>query len=302
MDLLGAGLTPLVGGHSGETFLAEAAGERSVVRIYAGRGASRGSHAAEVDAAVLRLVRGLLPVPQVLEVRRADAAAGTPGLLVTSFLAGRRLDEVLAGAPPRLATTFGENLGVLVARLAQMPQARPGLFLDADLRIGPMPPGGDDLEEWIRSRLADRSTALSGWPAADQEALLDLARHAQELADDVTRACLVHSDLNPKNVLVDPETGDVTGLLDWEFAHAGSPLTDLGNLLRFERDPSFTDAVLATYAHLVPDAPDRLEERAAAADLWALVDLAARAGENPVATRAHDLLLARTRAGDLAGR
>ena len=33
MDLLGAGLAPLEGGYSGETFLAEVAGERSVVRI-----------------------------------------------------------------------------------------------------------------------------------------------------------------------------------------------------------------------------------------------------------------------------
>jgi len=31
------GLTPLPGGHSGETFLAAAAGERSVVRLYARR-------------------------------------------------------------------------------------------------------------------------------------------------------------------------------------------------------------------------------------------------------------------------
>lgn len=49
-DPLGAGLTPLDGGFSGETFLAEVAGERSVVRIYADRGARRGSQAPEVDA------------------------------------------------------------------------------------------------------------------------------------------------------------------------------------------------------------------------------------------------------------
>ena len=55
------------------------------------------------------------------------------------------------------------------------------------------------------------------------------------------RCCLVHSDFNPKNLLVDPDTLEVTGLLDWEFAHAGHPYTDLGNLLRFERDPVFTD-------------------------------------------------------------
>ena len=57
----------------------------------------------------------------------------------------------------------------------------------------------------------------------------------------------MHSDLNPKNLLVDPDTLDVTGVLDWEFAHAGHPFTDLGNLLRFDRDPAFVEAVLAAY-------------------------------------------------------
>ena len=68
MDL--TALTPLDGGWSKETFVAEVAGERSVVRIYA-RPSRRGAAAHEVDAALLRLVRGLLPVPEVLEVRRA---------------------------------------------------------------------------------------------------------------------------------------------------------------------------------------------------------------------------------------
>ena len=54
----------------------------------------------------------------------------------------------------------------------------------------------------------------------------------------------MHSDLNPKNLLLDPDTLALTGVLDWEFAHAGHPFTDLGNLLRFDRDPAFVEAVL----------------------------------------------------------
>ena len=58
----------------------------------------------------------------------------------------------------------------------------------------------------------------------------------------------MHSDLNPKNLLVDPDTLEVTGVLDWEFAHAGHPWTDLGNLLRFERDPSYVAGVLGAWS------------------------------------------------------
>ena len=79
--------------------------------------------------------------------------------------------------------------------------------------------------------------------------------------------------------------------MDWEFAHAGHPFTDLGNLLRFERDPAFTDAVLAAYtARRGGRRRTDALALARAADLWALVDLAPRRGENPVAERADRLL------------
>ncbi|HEX6876178.1 MAG TPA: phosphotransferase [Nocardioidaceae bacterium] len=306
MDLLGPGdgayamprMLPLSGGHSGETFLAESAGERTVVRIYAARGATRGPNAAEVDAAVLRLVRGLVPVPEVLEVRRADPSAGTPALLVTRWLPGTRLDEVLPRADETLAAALGRSVGIVLSSLAQMPMLRGGSFVDGELRIGPMPWGADDLVSWVEELLG-KGGLLVGWHPAEREGLVGVAERAQDLIDRASRVCLVHSDLNPKNVLVDPATGGVTGLVDWEFAHAGGPFTDLGNLLRFDRRPAFADAVVATYQERVVDAPEDLLERARAADLFALVELASRRGQNPVADRAHDLLLAIARTGDL---
>ncbi|MEU3559906.1 phosphotransferase [Kitasatospora sp. NPDC006786] len=38
---------------------------------------------------------------------------------------------------------------------------------------------------------------------------------------------LVHGDFGPNNLLLDPATFAVTGLLDWEFAHLGEPVEDL---------------------------------------------------------------------------
>ena len=285
-------MAPLPGGHSGETFLAEAAGERTVVRLYVGRGARRGPDAVAVDAAVLRLVHGLLPVADVLEARRPDADAGAPGLLVTSFLPGTRLDLLLPDLDDDARATVGRRLGELVARLACMPLPQRGLFVDGDLRVEPFP--GGDLVGFVQQ--ARRETALATWPVAEADALVEVADAAQVRLDAVTRTCLVHGDLNPKNLLVDPATCEVTGLLDWEFAHAGLPGTDLGNLLRFERHEPFASAVLGSYAAAVPDGgpdagPDLLD-LARAADLVALVELAGRRGENPVADRAHELLRA----------
>ena len=288
-------LVPLEGGFSGETFLAEMAGERSVVRIYAERGARRGPAAVDVDAALLRLVRGLLPVPEILEVRR-PSAAGTPALLVTSFVPGTPLDRLLPQAPNHTRRAIGRQLGMLLARLAQIPTLRPGQFLDADLRIGALPAGAGTLPEWVEAH--QDGPGFGDWSDADLKGLGDVAEDAQVLLDRFDRSCLVHSDFNAKNLLVDPGNGAVTGVLDWEFAHSGLPVTDLGNLLRFERDPGLADTVLETYTDLAPDAPPDLLDHARAADLFALVDLAARGG-NPVAQRARELLLSIARTGDL---
>jgi aminoglycoside phosphotransferase (APT) family kinase protein len=282
-------LTPLAGGWSGQTFLAEAGGERSVVRIYPpGR---RGDDAPEIDAAELRLVRGLVPVPEVLEVRRVVAAADQPGLLVTSYLPGERGDLLLPTLGGRAAADLGRRLGRLAADLAGMPMLRSGPFVDAELSIGDFDlPGG--LSGFVEILGPTWEPDLLG-------RLVEVTERAQMLLDAVGRTCLVHSDLNPKNVLVDPDTLELTGVLDWEFAHAGHPHTDLGNLLRFDRTPAYADAVLAAWCERRGTDPDVTLELARAADLWALVDLASRAGQNPVADRADEQLRAIARAGAL---
>jgi len=145
--------------------------------------------------------------------------------------------------------------------LGGMPLLRRGVFADGDLTITPYP-----------VELPDR--------------LGQLQVEALTLLEEERRTCLVHSDLNPKNLLFDPDTLAVTGVLDWEFAHAGHPFTDLGNLLRFDREPAYVDGMLAAYGELRGTPRERALELARAADLYALVELAARAGQNPVATRA----------------
>jgi aminoglycoside phosphotransferase (APT) family kinase protein len=287
-----ASLEPIPGGWSGETFVAQAAGERSVVRLYA-RPSHRGPNAHEVDAALLRLVRGLVPVADVLEVRRADEASGTPALLVTSYLPGVRGDLLLADLDEPGLTTLGTRLGEVLVTLAGIAMLQAGPFIDGRLTVGRFE-GADGLEGWVEQH----ESALE-WPVAELTGLRAVARRAQELLDGVGRVCLVHSDFNPKNLLVDPGTLRVTGLVDWEFAHAGNPFTDVGNLVRFDRHPAFVEAVLAAYSSGRGGASSHSLDLARAADLWALIELAARRRENPVAARAHDLLRQISRTGDL---
>lgn len=78
--------------------------------------------------------------------------------------------------------------------------------------------------------------------------------------------CLVHGDFNPTNILVD--NGVVTGILDWEFAHAGSRYMDIGNLLR-HTEPAFHDQIEEGLRDGGVPLPADWKQRAEAVDLGA---------------------------------
>ncbi len=288
-------LTPLEGGFSGETFAADLAGQRVAVRIYAGRSRARGAMAVGIDAAVLSLMRGIVPVPEVLEVRRP--AGDLPALLVTELLPGERADLLLPRLDAEQRATVGANLGRVLDRLGHVPTLTAGTFSDSTLSITPFSVT-DGLPGWVEAH----APALKSWEADDLLSLARLADRAQDLLDTFDRTCLVHGDLNPKNLLVDARSLSVTGVLDWEYAHSGTPFADLGNLLRFERDEAFVDAVLSGLGVAADDPGERARTLglARAADLVALVDLAARdhdpSGRNPVTVAAQARLLELVRA------
>ncbi|WP_370247480.1 phosphotransferase family protein [Nocardioides sp.] len=263
-------LRPLPGGWSGETFLSDLGGEPVVVRIHA-----RDPGRAVIDAAVLSLVRGLLPVPPVLEVRPGGTEA--PGLLLTGLLPGERGDLVLDrlrergddDGLERLGRACGDVAGVLAGTTFP----RPGRFVDAALTVVP----------WSAAELAHVDPA----PVLGEA----LALEAEDRLAAWPWHSLVHADLNPKNLLVDPDTLQVTGVVDWEYAHVGHPASDLGNLLRLDRDPPWVAGVLAGFAARHPRWAAPALGAARAADLPALLDLAAR-GDSPPARRAADLVAA----------
>lgn len=279
MDPIGSALTPL-DGDSGQVFLAEAAGERSVVRVYA-RPSARGAAAHEVDSALLRLVRGLVPVPEVLEVRRA--VGDMPALLVTSYVDGERLDQVLPRLSEEDRGRLGRRLGSVLARLAAMPFLRAGVFVDGELRIDPFVAEDTDLTRWIGAHDL-------GLEPGEQAGVDEVAEAAQAELDEVRRVSLVHGDLVPENVLVDPVSLEVVALLDWELAHAGNPYADLGSLLRAVGPGALADAALASYAEGLGEHPGRARSLACAADLFPLVELAGRREVDPRGAAAQERL------------
>ncbi|MFD2080353.1 Phosphotransferase enzyme family protein [Actinopolymorpha cephalotaxi] len=291
--LLGADARPLSGGYSGETFLVGAPGEEAVLRLYL-----RDPGRAGIDAALFALVRDLVPVPRVLDLR-TRATPEQPAYLLMERLPGEPLDRWLPDASPQLRKAAGAGVGRVLARLSGMPFPTAGEFADADLRVRPWAGAAGGLEEWVDAHR--ESGALAAWSFADVAGLREVARQGQDLLDGVRRSCLCHSDFNPKNLLVDPGTGEVTGLVDWEYAHAGNPYADLGNLLRFETDEVFATAVVDALRTYGPPLDPAFRQVARAVDLFALVDLAGRAEHHEITRAATDLLLRCARARDLSG-
>ncbi|MGH8893569.1 MAG: phosphotransferase family protein [Actinomycetes bacterium] len=293
----GPSVTPLGGGYSGETFLADVDGDEVVLRVY-GRTPAR----AAVDVGLLRRLRGVVPVPAVLDAR-VDAGGDFPPYVLMSRLPGERLDEVLLRVGEREAAELGRAVGGVLLRLSTVRFDRPGELSGADLAVTPMPAELASLEQFVAAR-TDKG-GLPDWDEEDRTALVSLARGVRPLLDAVAgESTLVHSDFNPKNLLVDVERAEVTGLLDWEFAYAGCRLADLGNLLRFppeeDDEPGHAFVVGVFEISEAAGLPAGWLDTARALDLFALVDLAARKQVNPVVERAREVLLATARTGSLA--
>lgn len=248
-ESIAASAVPLTGGYGGETFAVSAAGQEAVIRLYV-----RDPNRVGIDMSLLRLVQGLLPVPKVLDAK-LQGSVEEPPYLLTERLPGVNLETYLADAAVKeeQRRRVGEQLGELLARLSGMPFLRGGEFVDGELIPREFELGG--LVDFFYAH----STVLDPVRGAKLTVLL---AEIDERAEPPERFCLVHSDFNPKNLLVDPETATITGLIDWEFAHSGSPYTDLGNLLRFCDDPVLGGAVLDVVRRRAPGLAESLQTRA----------------------------------------
>ncbi|MFG1813108.1 phosphotransferase family protein [Kribbella sp. NPDC049174] len=287
MSDFAASAVPLAGGYGGQTYAVSAGGEDAVLKLYV-----KDPGRAAVDAALLRLVHGLLPVPRILDAKR-EGSPDDPPYLLTERLPGVNLQVYLDAAGDEDRRRVGEQLGELLVRLSGMPFLTFGMFRDGELAVEPF--GFGDLEGFFEG-------LDLGFDQKHQEGFRDVIRYAEDVqAEGVDRVCLVHSDFNPKNLLVDPATARITGLIDWEFAHAGSPYTDLGNLFRFCDDPVLAGAVLSVVRGSGLELGEPLVDLGRAADLWALLELASRSAEHEIAAAAHALVSRMADTGTLAG-
>jgi aminoglycoside phosphotransferase (APT) family kinase protein len=208
----------LTGGASRETWSFSADGRRYVLQRER-PGAVRAG-AMEAEAALLRAASAAgVPVAPVVLSGTDDPVLGT-GYLVSAFVEGesiaRRIlrDDAYAGARSVLA----EQCGTALAQIHSIPPAGLGL---------------EGLDELRRYR-----EVLDGF--GDGVPAFELAfRWLGDNRPGGTGEAVVHGDFRLGNLLIGPD--GLRAVVDWELAHVGDPMEDLGWLCvrawRFGGDP-----------------------------------------------------------------
>lgn len=202
-------LRRLSGGASRETWAFDAGG-RPLILQRQRRGASMPNISMATEVALLRAAAAAgVRVPEVVADATDGEALGAPAFVVARLegeTIARKLlrDDDYAGVRPRVAA----ECGALLAAIHRIPAgAVPGLT-------------ASDPVESLRATL----DALGEPHPAFELGLRWLARHRPDRGG--AAPAVVHGDFRTGNLIVDRER--VVAVLDWELAHLGDPLEDLG--------------------------------------------------------------------------
>ena len=226
-DLTVANIARIPGGASRETWSFDARwieGSETVERSFIARRdptASLLESNNELEFDLYTALEGSgIPVPKVHWIERDGAALERP-FFIMSRLPGATDARTLVTSPqyanirPTVARQKAEILAQIHAvDIARIPSLeRPTSRANSALH---------EVEKWERTMRRD---------TLEPQPVLELAFHwlKRHLPPAPDRLALVHGDYRTGNFLYD-QTG-ITGILDWEMAHAGDPVEDLGWLV-----------------------------------------------------------------------
>lgn len=95
-----------------------------------------------------------------------------------------------------------------------------------------------------------------------KEALKNIIRKIKETDFDNTEFSLIHTDFNQRNLFIDTESNQITGIIDWSESMYGDPLLDFGRVRMYIWHFGLEDQILDEYNKLVAFTPEQknLEE------------------------------------------
>ena len=180
------------------------------------------------------------------------------------FIEGVPADDVSR----RFDATLASDIGKALEAIHSIPveKARAAGILELDLED----PGRRD---WL-TRGVERAPRLRGLDPAADPGLEWLAATPVPMRKYEGPLCFTHTDMSSKNLIVDPRTGRLTGILDWTDTMLEDRAGDFARLVTW-RGWDFAEEVLRSYRlPLEGDFRDR-------------IDFAARLRSTVVLTEAH---------------
>jgi aminoglycoside phosphotransferase (APT) family kinase protein len=236
--------TVIAGGRSNLTYrLADAAGRVLVLRRPPLHGVLESAHDVAREHRILTALAGTdVPVPRCLGLEATGEVTGAPfyvmehvdGVVVRDAAVARS-----ALGPPVRAAASRDLIDVLVRLHA--------VDIDA-VGLGSLA----RREDYLARQLARWKRQLDQVRSRDVSILDEVHERLTARIPAQGPAGIVHGDYRLDNLLLDPTTGAVTAVLDWELTTLGDPLADLGLLLVYWAEPTDTSVPL-------PDPPTGVE-------------------------------------------
>ena len=153
------------------------------------------------------------------------------------FIAGIPVDT----APKEFLPTIAREIAAMLGAIHSIPEqrARAAGILEMDVNE-------EGRQEWLE-RGVDATGRLRGLDPVVDHALRWLTEEGvPPIATRGGPLCLIHHDLSPEHILVNPTTGTLSGVLDWTDAILGDPARDFVFLATWQGWP-LVELVLRDY-------------------------------------------------------
>jgi aminoglycoside phosphotransferase (APT) family kinase protein len=249
--------------------------EPVVLRLY-----RNGAAVCRKELAIHNLVSRRIPVPRVLYAE-PDGIDGSPAFSINEYVIGSTFRELKRTKDLTAIQQASYSVGATLAAIGNFKFEKPGrLEVEEDgaaLSVGPkFIEGADQFARLMDMFLASANCERRAGPKLVQR-LHDYAWSWSSRIPNLEESrSLVHNDFGKRNILLHQENGKwvVAAILDWELAFSGSPLLDVGHVLRYERisapaiEPHFSQGFVEHGGQL----PDNWREIARMIDLGGLVE------------------------------
>jgi aminoglycoside phosphotransferase (APT) family kinase protein len=194
-----------------------------VLRIYI-----RDNSALFKEQALFQKLSSQILHPQIIKLGKFE----NYNYSIMDFIRGVALSEVLQKNSISEFTQVLENIGLILGKI-QKYQFQICGDLDKNLNVIPYPPNQDYIS--YSYDCLQNAYAKASLDSKTISAISNYLEKNQRYLPDIKNPVLVHGDFDPANIFVIKQNNKwvLSAILDWEFAHSGTFLQDVANMLRY---------------------------------------------------------------------